>query len=54
MALHVLHTYETRCRRTSCSVAGTYKGILHRADVSEDAKNHAREILDKMGVAHDD
>ncbi len=36
------------------SVAGYYKGLLHKAGATEDAKAHAREILDKMGVQYEE
>ncbi|POY73062.1 hypothetical protein BMF94_3900 [Rhodotorula taiwanensis] len=35
-------------------VAGTFKGILHRQDASEETKAHARDCLDKMGVSYEE
>ncbi|GAA5862767.1 hypothetical protein JCM3774_001915 [Rhodotorula dairenensis] len=35
-------------------VAGTFKGILHKKDASEEAKAHAREVLEKMGVDYEE
>lgn len=50
-----MSTRELTLRRVVVrSVAGYYKGILHKAGATEDAKAHAREILDKMGVQYEE
>ena len=53
--IKALSTEELTLRRVVVrSVAGYYKGILHKAGATQDAKAHAREILDKMGVQYEE
>ncbi|GAA5962815.1 hypothetical protein JCM8115_001966 [Rhodotorula mucilaginosa] len=49
---HEGETHEEEVHRHR--VAGYYKGILHKAGATDDAKAHAREILDKMGVEYEE
>ncbi|GAA5989903.1 hypothetical protein JCM10908_002371 [Rhodotorula pacifica] len=49
---HEGETHEEEVHRHR--VAGSFKGLLHNKNSSDEAKAHAREVLDRMGVEYEE